>query len=288
MLNMPNEIICLIFDNIPTITDKRQFIKTCKFYNIITKKIMKYYEDNFTVKYFTKIDLYCVEKFTLELCYDKYFNMIPLSYINPNNKILIKALASFNCIELLQIAKNNGCALHSVCAWAAWFGHFDIVKWGKENGSNFDSNVCASAAFGNNLEILKWIVFGNDGKETGCKMDIDTCSFAACNGNLEIIKWAREHGAQWNETICCYAAQNGHLETLKWARKNGCPWNTWTCADASGSGHLNVLKWAIENGCGFNLKNCIWMAEKNGHTHIIDWLKENVTEKMSIPEVLSM
>jgi hypothetical protein len=28
---------------------------------------------------------YCTEKFTLELCHDKYFDMIPKSYINPKN-----------------------------------------------------------------------------------------------------------------------------------------------------------------------------------------------------------
>ncbi len=126
---LPNEIILIIFDSIKLITDKRQFLRTCVNYNKITKCKMETFEKNYFIKGFDKIGNYCVEKFTLELCHDRYFDMIPNSYINPDNTILIKALVRFNCIKILEMAKNNGCDLKSVGSFASYYNNSDVIKW---------------------------------------------------------------------------------------------------------------------------------------------------------------
>ncbi len=133
MNTLPNELILLIFDNILLITDKRKFLRTCIKYNDITKVSMCNFESNYKVKGFCKIDKYCVEKFTLEMCYESYFNMIPTSYINPKNEILIYASIFFDSIETLERAKNNNCNLENVHCYAVDLGNLDVLKWALQN-----------------------------------------------------------------------------------------------------------------------------------------------------------
>ena len=52
METLPHEIVLEIFNNIQKITDKRQFLRTCKTYNNITKQLMS------KIKY-ALFDVYC-------------------------------------------------------------------------------------------------------------------------------------------------------------------------------------------------------------------------------------
>jgi hypothetical protein len=233
---MPNEIILHIFDNILLITDKRQFLRTCIHYNNLTKTSFKQYEQNYKVKHFDKINKYCREKFTLELCHDKYFERIPTSYITRSNYIIIRALIMFDCIPLLEIAKQNNCDLYFACQNAASYGKLEVLKWAKANTIHNEEFICSAAAENGNLENLKWL------RKKGCPWNSLTCNDAARNGHLETLKWARENGCEWDTETCTYAAMNGHLETLKWTRENGCDWNKDTCKYAAMNGHLETLK----------------------------------------------
>ncbi len=243
LATLPNEIILLIFDNIKLITDKRQFLRTCILYNKITKQSMQNFEKDYKIENYMQIDNYCVEKFTLELCHDKYFDMIPLSYIIPNNTILMKALASFDCLPLLKIAKNNGCDLSDVCNFASYGDNLEMLKWARENNYDLNSRVCVYAARNGNLEMLKWA------KENGCEWDSETCVSATMNNHLDVLIWARANGCNWSETVCTYAAICNNLEILKWARQNGCKWDSNVRYYAKAMGHNDLLQWAVDNGC---------------------------------------
>ncbi len=243
MNTLPNEIILLIFDNIILITDKRQFLKTCVHHNNITKQSMQKFEKNYNIKNYKNINNYCVEKFALELCHDKYFDMIPLSYIIPNNTILVRALVEFDCLQLLKIAKSNGCNLDDICFNASCYDNLKILIWARGNGYWWNSRICAFAAKNGNLEMLKWA------RQHGCKWDIDTCSSATINNHLDVLIWARKNGCEWNYSVCTYAAIFNRLEILIWARENGCKWNSDVRNYAKASGHEELLQWAINNGC---------------------------------------
>ncbi len=131
---LPDELILIIFENILLITDKRQFLKTCLKYNKITKQSFLHFENNFYSKPFYQIKDYSVEKFTLELCSDKYYDMIPNNYITPSNSVIVCVLAMNNCVPLLEIAKNNGCSFQFFNTYARFGEHPEVLKWGKENG----------------------------------------------------------------------------------------------------------------------------------------------------------
>ncbi len=224
MNKLPNELILIVFDFIEKITDKRQFLRTCKLYNTITKRLFKCTENDFWVNYFERTNYnfcknfdYCVENFTLELCYDSYFDRIPIRYFNRNNSSLMVLLVKHGQLDLLKFAINNNCSLNfNTSTMAAYYGHLDVLIWARDMGCDWSSRVCAHAAQNGHLDILKWA------RDNGCRWDTTTCAFAAQNGHLNILKWARENGCDWNENTCIYAERNGHLKVLKWAIENGC------------------------------------------------------------------
>ncbi len=232
MDTLPNELIVLIFEYISKITDKRQFLRTCSKYNILTKQSMRNYEDNNPIKGFPELDKNSVEKFMIELCHDKYFDMIPKCYIISNYNILLKALSAFGGIKLLQGFMELGYDLSLVCEHAANNGALDVLKWAKDVGLNMEviiyepdeqiikSNICANAALNGHLDILIWA------KEIGLKLDDMVCPKAALNGHLNILIWAKEIGLELDDGFFCLnAAVGGHLDILIWAKLNDLFWD---------------------------------------------------------------
>ncbi len=308
-MDIPNELTLIIFNFIKKITDKRQFIRTCKLHNTLLKGLITKMSES-ELDYFginnnknnNHVDIlekkvyysnylnkrnYCVEKFMMELCYDSYFNMIPLSYLTENigNIVIIKLLIKYGKLELLQLvlnckpAKLRLCKLAveseqftklRLCELAAESGQLNILKWLFENGYylGWGYRICATAALNGHFDILKWA------REQGCEWDKETCAYAAKYGDLDILKWARKNGCEWDNSTCSFAASGGHLNVLKWARENGCNWDYNTCSAAASQNHLNVLKWARENGCEWN-KNTIFHAKANESLDTLKWASEN-------------
>ncbi len=239
LASLPNELILIIFELISKITDKRQFLKTCNKYNIITKQLIKYYEDNFIVEGFDKINSYRPNKFALELCHDKYFDMIPEIEITSGNMFLVKALAFFGDTIILdrlininklhmQSRSNDHSSQHIkyrlrvfddlLSKYAILNNQIGVLILIKNN-YNLSKNACIMAIEKGNLEILKWL------KENGCVFDCLTQSQAVHYGNLPCIKYVYEHSIawEWNMRTCNEVTNNGNMEILKWARENGCP-----------------------------------------------------------------
>ncbi len=234
MYSLPNELILEIFNYIQKITDKRQFLRTCIHYNNLAKQSVLNFESYYIINYFghkfSYKNEYCIEKFTLELCGDEYFDILPKSYINKNNKIIVIALATFNCIKLLELALDNDCNacsnlgekyennMNSICEFAALNGHIEILKWAinKVDKSILNNSiVCAGASLNGHLETLKWL------RDHGFELNKFSCSNAAINGHLEILQWIMDNGGEWDNEAYYYAKNNGHLEVLKWIKEKG-------------------------------------------------------------------
>ena len=121
---------------------------------------------------------------------------------------------------------------------AAFRGHFEVLKWLKENGCPF-GDACTPAATGGHLEILKWLK-----NEGGCNFNGRTCASAA-------------KGGPWGSSSCAMAAQEGHFEVLKWLKENGCPCTKDTFSHAAGRGNIEMLKWLKEIGCPWTVKHVL-------------------------------
>ncbi len=224
MDTLPLELVFLIFELIPKITDKRHFLRTCVSYNNITKVSMLNCEKNYKFADFTNIMIYSLmnftdysmEKFTIELCHDRYLESIPNHYLTDKNLSLVICASYCNNIALLSVAKQKGCNMNNAINLGALFGVISVIEWGLNNGYDFNFRTCSDAARG---------------------------------GNLNVLKWLRNHGCHWDSWVCSNAARNGDLEMLKWARKNNCNWGRMVIYTAKSMGYLELLQWAIDNGC---------------------------------------
>jgi hypothetical protein len=264
MEQLPKEIILIILNYLP-ITGKRNLIRCNKQFNNHLWYLMEKYESEFMKiinenNYLgTKIYKQCdgFEKYTLEIVYDGYENLLLDRYIIPENAILYEygkiyfnsAAKNYQGILKILMRCNKKKQIFMVRG-AAYGGNLKLLKWcisrqwnRWQNNWKCDNWICTNAAKGGHLEVLKWAW------ENGCAWNRDTCAYAAKGGYLEVLKWLREKGCDWDSDTCIYAASNGYLEVLKWARENGCEWHSHVCAFAALNGHLEVLKWARENGC---------------------------------------
>ncbi len=194
MDTLPNELIIEIFNLIQKITDKRQFLRACKYYNNITKQSILYYEKNYQNSHLEHETKYSVEKFTCELCHDKYFELIPEHYITKSNSALVMASVFYNDLDLLKKAKQIGCDLREMIDFAALGGHRSLLLYGSHNGYEWNEWTCANAALGGHLHILSWL------RNIGCPWNQTTCDFAIMGGHLHVFKWARIMGCHWDKT----------------------------------------------------------------------------------------
>ncbi len=179
LASLPNEIIILIFDSISKITDKRHFLRTCVLYNNLTKFSMYDYE---MPEFYGKLK-YSMEKFTLELCHDEYFGLIPKHYITPINKILVRCLANNDNVPLplLELAGKKGCIVYIgnkiypsdsfqhvdllgmdelwTCTYMAQNGHLSILKFLYENGYTIFDFVPYDFSVGNGINTIYELVY---------------------------------------------------------------------------------------------------------------------------------
>ncbi len=279
MYTLPNDMIILIFDSMKLITDKRQFVRTCSRYNNLTKKSMEFYDENYAKQIYKQMFKYgmvdvtknCMDKFTLELSHDKYFNMIPRRYITSTNSVIVTASAYFGNIKLLDKLKNTYIAPKlddTMCELAAKNGQLDVLKWA--NGCDVSEKLCNNAAKRGHFDVLKWLYINNRLRT------YVLCEYVAKGGHLPILIWC--HALNLDEYdsggICSEAAKYGHLHVLKWAHENGCFWNSNTCANAAERGQLECLKYARENGCAWDYR-IYSNARKHGHTELLKWAIEN-------------
>ncbi len=215
MNSLPDELIVEIFNHIQKITDKRQFLKTCIHYNNLTKQSFINFDNNYTIRHFVRYVNNCVEKFTLELCHDSYFNLIPDHYITSKNTELTEYLAFYNNLELLEVAKSKACLISNAMNFGALGGHIPIMEWCHENNCN----------------------------------DFFAPQYAAINGSINALKWLRDHGHTYGHIVCTFAARNGQLEVIKYLHEIGCPWDKTVFESALISGNTELTKFLIDNGC---------------------------------------
>ncbi len=228
METLPNELIIVIFEFIKLITDKRQFLRTCPIYNKITKQSLLNYIRIIPKSYHLNrhcfsyhLDRYSMEKFTLELCHDGYFDLIPEHYINGDNDMLVGCASYYNNIPLLELSlsKSKGYSSYNIVMFGAMGGQIPVLEWCLKNKYNINYAIQYVVEDGH-LHTLKWL------KEQKCDFDIshDTkCYIAARNGDLEILKLLREIGFPWSCRVYEMALKNGNQELIKWMLENGCP-----------------------------------------------------------------
>jgi|GEM_PF-2388217 len=222
------------------------------------------------------------------------------------NIVQLGAAAERGNLDILQWAHKKGCYLHAEFIHrAARGGHQSVIDWLVENGCNknlTDTLVCAAAARGGNLDILKWA------RAQGYVWDSRTCLEAARAGSIPVLEWARSEGCPWNARIALIAAAKGHLETLIWTITNQCPvsitlekdelWKDFkfVCSDVAGiqlkdqdilsslnyldlslaaasNGQVAVLEWLYNQPNVTITADALALAAFKGHLNVLRWAK---------------
>ncbi len=217
---LPNEIIIEISNYIQKITDKRLFSRTSKFHKKITEQSILKIENDYKIPNFT-YDNYCIEKFTIELCQDSYFNLIPEQYITYSNEILVLCAAYYNSISLLKLAKSKGCIMIRTTEYGAFGGHISVLEWSFDNYLDEHKSITVSAAIQcGHIHVLKWL------QEHEYPFNVKSpwmCNSVSKHGYLEILKFLKKIGCVWTKYTYDYALENGNQELIKWMVDNGCP-----------------------------------------------------------------
>jgi hypothetical protein len=229
---------------------------------------------------------YCMEKFTLEICNDSYFDMIPYCHYNPKNNVIVKALTVYSQIGLLRLALCNNCKLfmevrqkddysmekynNNSCAHAIISGSIEMLTFVRLYGCKWNYETFNLAIKHNNFDMVKFLV------AYGCEIPVYIDKYVAINGNIIMLEWLILNGLKIYSTLCDTAAKCGHLEFLKILRnKYNCPWNYLTTSGAAEYGDLDILKWCIDNGCEFRPSHAYSNAWSSRKFHICSWMWNN-------------
>jgi len=78
-----------------------------------------------------------------------------------------------------------------LCTALARRGNLELLQLARERGCAWGAATCAAAARGGYLEVLQWC------KYNGCPWSEDTLSFASRGGFLEVVQWARGFGCNF-------------------------------------------------------------------------------------------
>jgi hypothetical protein len=63
---------------------------------------------------------------------------LPFDAAEPAKLYRTPVRAVVNTVELCEWARDTGCWNSSVCAFAAWFGNFEVLQWARQNGCPWD------------------------------------------------------------------------------------------------------------------------------------------------------
>ena len=60
-------------------------------------------------------------------------------------------------------------------------------------------------------------------RDNGCEWNADVCAEAARGGHIDVLKWAHRNGCPADERVGECAAETGKLEMLLWVLENKLP-----------------------------------------------------------------
>jgi hypothetical protein len=83
-------------------------------------------------------------------------------------------------------------------------GYLEVLMWLRENGCEWNADVCAEAARGDHLDVLKWAY------ENGCPADERVAESAAEAGQHEMLQWALERELPKSVPMLVLMASRGH------------------------------------------------------------------------------
>lgn len=90
-----------------------------------------------------------------------------------------------------------------------------------------------------------------------------------------LVKHNVGRGLEWDPFCVIEAAQKGYHEFFKWLERTDFFWFPENAFDsAAEKGDLKFMKFMVDSGYGFPGVTSERIAERNGHDHVIQWMKD--------------
>ena len=276
------DILRIIFEYCP-ITDKRNLTRICKScykLSILMSNVEKEFQEMInSTKYldkmkFTNFDnpLY---KYTIELVYDGYTDLVPDRYVIPENRIMhyyhniyyqTAKNGNLDMLKLMLQIKNppnlkenidylvSGAAKgghkhilewimqkykvnYRATKYAARGNHFELLKWLYKNNIEISDLSTAYAIKADNMEMLEWVFETLDDLNNKCVY------YAVKNNNMNLLKWMYEKDPESLELVCDYAIEEGKIEILKWGMNHHYDIGSWhSFSNATSGGYIEILE----------------------------------------------
>ena len=175
-------------------------------------------------------------------------------------------------LEALMWARSRGCDWGpNVCSLSAMYGHFHVLKWAKENGCEWNSATLCGAAARGRIDILDWSL------ENDCPSvnDVNVCASAASGSHLRVLKWLREErGFAWDAGTLAFAAEAGCYPIVEYCLSQGCPVDDLVVACAARENRFQMVKHLVRKGCVIDENACVVTAAAAGNVQILEFLKQ--------------
>ena len=168
-------------------------------------------------------------------------------------------------------ARARGCDWGpNVCSLAARYGHFHVLKWAKENGCEWNSTTLCAAAARGRLDILEWAL-ANDCPSVN---DVNVCASAASGSHLRVLKWLREEkGFAWDVNTLAFAADTGCYPIVEYCLSEGCPMDDSVVSYAVRANRFQMVKHLVRKGFVIDEDACMVLAAAAGNVQILEYLK---------------
>jgi hypothetical protein len=167
-----------------------------------------------------------------------------------------------NKLTVMQILRAEGCAWDRfVCTAAAGRGYFEMLRWAREHGCEWDHfHIHHIAASKGNIEMTAWVkqqllmtaqakihqqpdIFTSDAIYFG-----DAFCAAAAHGHTAMCAYLHAEQTPWHPFTCCAAAEGAQLDTLIWLREHGCPCSRHVIYAAADGGSIEIMAYLQAEG----------------------------------------
>ncbi len=276
---LPNELIDLICFNLKCITDIRNLSRIGKKYNLKCQKHITNMETLYKKKH-KRLDLvkhfdkHSVEKFTIEIVLDNYYDLLPEKYYNKNNGMMCAILALCGNFELLKIAHLTSCPLeHYAASCAAHEGHVKILDWISKHININMRLICSNGAGNGHVNVLDWLL---ENKYEIRTKELDTCVVKASHrGHTNVLNWLLQHNYIIDVLKCIESASNDNrIKILQWLFDHNLVKNNSFCDHAKTNGYVDVLDFALNNGFIIT-NNYLDLIIAGGKIDVLQWLYDN-------------
>jgi len=127
--------------------------------------------------------------------------------------------ANHGNVRMLKYLRENGCPWSvNTLKEACGKGHIDVILWAISNGCEMDKMDMLEACRRNARIVVEYAL-----KKKIVALDSSLCAAAACGGHINLLKWLRDQGCPWDESTILVAFERNRLDVLEWSLRNGCP-----------------------------------------------------------------